>query len=116
MTRAPLALPLLAAAALAGCGAGAKRPAAAEVNRLHRELHVVDRVCGRRPTPRELARIATGVDRFLAFAARYPDATFAIDGENARTLSLLLVVRAALRTCDPAAARRVAAALPERYR
>lgn len=62
------------------------------------------------------SRLDRDVDAVLAFAQRYPEATFPIDDETGRSLTLLFTTRQALRTCAPAAAARVDRAMPQQYR
>jgi len=98
------ALALLAIGAVIGATmmtrSGAEpSPTPAEIRGVHATLHLIDRRCtgGRASMARE-ARMLAG------FARRYPRARFLIDGENARTDSLLLVARHAFLSCDPRSA------------
>jgi hypothetical protein len=113
---APLALALLAAGCSGGDGPSAAEPSDAEVARVHRGLHYLERACRDSLTVAERERVDVDVDFFLTFAKRYPEAEFPIDDETGRAVSLLLVVREELERCFPAAAARVDQALPEQFR
>lgn len=94
----------------------AANPPAGDVRHVHDALHDIDTQCQNPASATAGARLAHDTDIILTFAQRYPDATFPIDDETGRTLSLLLVARKALSTCAPTEASRVNQSLPPRYR
>lgn len=117
---ATLPVSLLALIA-AGCATREQpvSPTAAEIARMHDELHFIERACESGTTSSQRARIREGVSYFLDLSGRYPEARFFLEpegGEEARMLSVLLVVREALSGCVPQEAGRVDGALPEELR
>lgn len=110
---------------LAACG-GARTAAPAKSPRpvpeatqatVHRALHRLDGLC-RRPG-RSTAALRSVTTTALELDRRYPAArgySLQVDDEQATSLSVLLVVRQALRTCAPAQAARIDAVLPRRIR
>ena len=86
----------------------------AEVRDVHDALHDIDNRC--RPGRSGGYALEHDADVILAFAQRYPDATFPIDDETGRTLSLLLTARQGLQVCTGATAARIDRALPMSYR
>lgn len=88
---------------------------AAEAQRVHDSLHSVGAWCRADPAGRVRSRLDRDVDVILTFTRRYPEATFPIDDETGRALTLLMTTRQALRTCAPAAAARVDRALPPQF-
>ncbi len=113
-----LALGGVLAAVERGGGRGAEQaPSAAEVRRIHATLHAIDRVCtGGRVGPGARRLLELDARMFARFARAYPQAQFRIDDEDARSVSLLLVAREALRGCAPQAAAIVDRALPQNMR
>jgi hypothetical protein len=91
-----------------------KSPAPREaVDDAHTALHRIGAACGERPDL--TGDISAEVTEILTFAERYPTGRFPIDDQTGTSLSLLLVVREALRDCDPRQADRVNGALPETF-
>jgi len=88
----------------------------ADVQRIHTALHDMGARCTPHADPAARAQIGRDVDELVAFAARYPDARFTVDGENGQALNLLLIARDEMGTCAPAAAARANHALPAQYR
>lgn len=89
---------------------------AAQVQKIHTALHDMGARCVSSADAAAQRRIGTDVDRLIGFARRYPDARFTVDGEDGRSLDLLLIAATEMRSCAPAAARRAEQALPPRYR
>lgn len=105
---------------LAACGGGtpARRatssgPSVAERRAVHDGLDRIGRACSRRSLAARRAA-AREVPRLLALARRYPRQRFTLEpgGESGTALGVLLVARAELLRCAPAAARAIDAALP----
>lgn len=89
---------------------------AAQVQNIHTALHDMGARCTPDASTAAQRRIGTDVDRLIGFARRYLDTRFTIDGEDGRSLDLLLIAATEMRSCAPAAARRAEQALPPRYR
>jgi hypothetical protein len=99
-----------------GATASADTAPATEVQPVHDALHDIDDQCKPGAVGGDQSRLARDADVILAFAQRHPSASFPIDDETGRTLSLLLVTRQALRDCAPAVAARADSALPAQFR
>lgn len=87
-----------------------------QVRGVHRALHELGRACaetGGTPDPRAAASPLREIE---TFAARHPNAGFPIDDESGTTLSLLIVVRNQLETCDLSRLPEIDALLPAQYR
>jgi hypothetical protein len=88
---------------------------AGEAQQVHAALHDIGDWCRTTPSRRAQTRLDHDADLILTFARRYPEATFPIDDETGRALTLLMTTRQALSTCSPAAAARVGRALPRQF-
>ena len=88
---------------------------AADAERVHVALHDVGTWCRTAPGSRTQDKLEGDLDVILSFSRSYPDATFSIDGETGRSVTLLMTTRQLLRTCEPAAAARADAALPTEF-
>ena len=88
----------------------------AAVQQIHDALHGLGDQCEPVRSDRSKPSINRDVTTILAFAQRYPEGRFPIDDETGSVLSLLLVARDALRSCEPAEAARVNKALPPGFR
>jgi hypothetical protein len=87
-----------------------------EVQVMHRALHGVGETCAQAAPARSQATLDRDVTVLLDFARRHPQGQFAIDDETGTSLSLLLVLRQDLGTCDPAAVPLVESLLPPSFR
>lgn len=87
-----------------------------EVERIRTALHDMGARCKPGADTATQARIFRDVDQLISFTRRYPDSRFTIDGENGRSLDLLLIARDEMRTCAPAAAAAANQALPTQFR
>ncbi len=84
---------------------------------MHEALHRLDRLCRRPEVNGAALRLITTTA--LDLHRRYPvdrRYTLQIDDEQGTSLSVLLVVRDTLRTCDARQAARIDAVLPNRIR
>jgi hypothetical protein len=87
-----------------------------EVQVMHRALHSVGETCARAAPARSQATLDRDVTVLLDFARRHPEGQFAIDDETGTSLSLLLVLRQDLGTCDPTALPVIESLLPPSFR
>jgi hypothetical protein len=74
------------------------------------------RACETPGSTRDPAAVARPVEVMERFARDFPDGGFTIDDEPGSTLSLLVVLRYELQTCDPSLVVSVERLLPPRYR
>ncbi|GAB4079371.1 hypothetical protein GCU67_15025 [Modestobacter muralis] len=88
---------------------------AGDADQVHDALHRVGETCAQAPETRAPDSPARDVDVIIDFARRHPDGQFDIDDEQGTALSLLLVVREELQSCDPALVPRVDALIPSRH-
>ena len=86
-----------------------------EADQAHRALHRLGEACADHQH-RSQATIDREVEALLGFARRHPRGGFQIDDEHGTSLSLLLVLREELASCDPAALPQVETLLPPRFR
>ena len=119
---------VLAAVAIAGCGANAPAPTtpprAADravmprpaVDYVHGTFHRLPRSCT--PGRADRQRLDTTTARFLELHRRYPPDRFElrIDDESGTMLSVLLILRDELSRCSPPHAARIDAVLPRSVR
>lgn len=91
-------------------------PPRARVEEAHRALHAMGRACETPGSTRDPAAVARPVEVMERFARDFPDGGFTIDDEPGSTLSLLVVLRYELQTCDPSLVVSVERLLPPRYR
>ena len=82
----------------------------------HRALHALGRACQPKVAERTRNSVLRPLRVIERFASRYPAGGFTIDDESGTTLSLLIVVRNELETCDPGLVPRVDELIPGRYR
>ncbi|TFV91135.1 hypothetical protein [Blastococcus sp. CT_GayMR16] len=87
-----------------------------EVIQAHAALHGLGEACGVETSSRSLETVERQLAVLLAFARSHPDGAFEIDDEDGAALSLLLVLKEELRSCDPSQLPRVEALLPPRFR
>lgn len=85
------------------------------VQQVHEVLHRIGDLCRSTGDESRPALVASGVDVIVSFVRQFPEGSFPIDDETGTTLSLLLVTREALRTCDPVSAARVDQELPPEF-
>ncbi|GAA4127403.1 hypothetical protein GCM10022215_37840 [Nocardioides fonticola] len=86
------------------------------VEEAHRALHAMGRGCKVPISTRDPDSVRGPVERMERFARDFPNGGFTIDGEPGTTLSLLVVLRYELQSCDPSLVPGVEALLPERFR
>lgn len=91
-------------------------PPPAPVRRAHAALHAVHHACQVPLVERNPERIRKPLHMLERFAVDYPNAGFTMDGEQASTLALLIVVWNELESCDPSFAGQVARMIPPQYR
>lgn len=101
-----------------GADTGRQRSSAVptvEVDRVHAALHDMGARCVAGAGVDAQRKVESDVATLITFARRYPDARFSIDGENGRSLNLLLIAATETRTCAPVAAGRAREALPPEF-
>ncbi|GAA1219387.1 hypothetical protein GCM10009665_06840 [Kitasatospora nipponensis] len=86
------------------------------MQRVHDAMHDIADHCAPQTGATARPELAHDAQVIVAFAQRYPNATFPVDDETGRTLSLLLATRQDLGRCEPEAAARVDQALPPQFR
>lgn len=91
-------------------------PPQPRVEAAHRALHVVGRACRQPTIDRGGDAVRAPVEQIRRFAGDYPNGGFTIDDEPGTTLSLLIVLRYELQSCEPALVPGVDALLPVEFR
>lgn len=89
---------------------------AGRVDEVHRALHAMGRACRTASADRGVDEVRRPVAAMLRFARDYPDAGFRVDDESGSTLSLLVVLRNEVQTCDPTLVLAVDELLPAEFR
>lgn len=88
----------------------------ARVDQAHRALHALGRACRKPIAVRDPDAVSRPTGVIVAFARDHPGSGFRIDGEPGSTLTLLIVVRNVLESCDPMLVPKVDAFIPRAYR
>lgn len=91
-------------------------PPRARVEASHSALHAMGRACKQPLATRDPASVRRPVEVMARFARDYPNGGFTIDDEPGTTLSLLVVLRYELQSCEPTLVPEVEELLPERFR
>ncbi|MBZ5736398.1 hypothetical protein K8Z61_18050 [Nocardioides sp. TRM66260-LWL] len=86
------------------------------VEETHRALHAMGRACKVPISTRRPGSVRGPVETMEQFARDFPNGGFTMDDEPGSTLSLLVVVRYELQSCDPSLLPSVDELLPERFR